>query len=147
MKLGGWVVTLSAMILFLTLMGLPTGLDSIMTSIGVTTNSSTSEIVSADIEQSTIWSKIFGTTGILVLIIGTGVGSVLIGLFGKGYDVSLVYAPFLVAIAGIFVSTFWGIIIYVKGFEQLWMTSIVTLIFGVLGLGFAMSCLDYFGGR
>ena len=147
MRLGGWVVTLSAMIMFLTLMGLPTGLDSIMTSIGVTTNSTTSEIVSVDVEQSTIWSKIFGTTGILVLIIGTGVGSVLIGLFGKGYDVSLVYAPFLVAIAGIFVSTFWGIIIYVKGFEQLWMTSIIALIFGVLGLGFAMSCLDYFGGR
>jgi len=147
MKLGGWVVMLSAMVLFLTLMGLPTGLDSIMTSIGVTTNSTTSEIVSVDVEQSSIWDSIFGTTGILVLIIGTGVGSILIGLFGKGYDVSLVYAPFIVAIAGIFVSTFWGIIVYVKGFEQLWMTYIVVLIFGVLGLGFAMSCLDYFGGR
>ena len=147
MRLGGWVVTLSAMIMFLTLMGLPTGLDDIMTSIGVTTNSTTSAIISADVEQSTFWSKIFGTTGILVLIIGTGVGSVLIGLFGKGYDVSLVYAPFIVAIGGIFVSTFWGIIVYVKGFEQLWMTYIVVLIFGVLGLGFAMSCLDYFGGR
>ena len=147
MKLGGWVVMLSAMVLFLTLMGLPTGLDSIMTSIGVNTNSATSEIVSVDVEQSSIWDSIFGTTGILVLIIGTGVGSILIGLFGKGYDVSLVYAPFIVAIAGIFVSTFWGIIVYVKGFEQLWMTYIVVLIFGVLGLGFAMSCLDYFGGR
>ena len=147
MKLGGWVVMLSAMVMFLTLMGLPTGLDSIMTSIGVNTNSTTFEIVSVDVEQSTIWDKIFGTTGILVLIIGTGVGSILIGLFGKGYDVSLVYAPFIVAIAGIFVSTFWGIIVYVKGFEQLWMTYIVVLIFGVLGLGFAMSCLDYFGGR
>ena len=147
MRLGGWVVTLSAMIMFLTLMGLPTGLDDIMTSIGVTTNSTTSAIISADVEQSTFWSKIFGTTGILVLIIGTGVGSVLIGLFGKGYDVSLVYAPFIVAIGGIFVSTFWGIIVYVKGFEQLWMTSITALIFGILGLGFAMACLDYFGGR
>jgi len=147
MKLGGWVVMLSAMVMFLTLMGLPTGLNSIMTSMGVTTNSTTSEIVSVDVEQSSIWDKIFGTTGILVLIIGTGVGSILIGLFGKGYDVSLVYAPFIVMIAGIFVSTFRGIIIYVKGFEQLWMTYIVVLIFGVLGVGFAMACLDYFGGR
>ena len=147
MKLGGWVVMLSAMIMFLTFMGLPTGLDSILTSMGVTTNSTTSAVISADVEQSSIWGYIFGTTGILVLIIGTGVGSVLIGLFGKGYDVSLVYAPFIVAIAGVFVSTFWGIIVYVKGFEQLWMTSIIALIFGVLGLGFAMSCLDYFGGR
>jgi len=147
MKLGGWVVTLSAMIIFLSLLGLPTGLNSILTSVGITISPTTSEVVTADIEQSTIWDSIFGTTGILILIIGSAVGSVIVGLFGKGYDVSLVYAPFIVTIGGIFASTFWGIISYVKGFEQLWMTSIVGLIFGVLGLGFAMACLDYFGGR
>ena len=147
MKLGGWVVMLSAMVLFLTLLGLPTGLNSILDSIGISINPTTSEIISADIETSSFWDAIFGTTGILVAIIGTAIGSIVIGLFGKGYDVSLVYAPFIVTIAGTYVVTFWGIIQYVRGFEQLWMTSIIGLIFGVLGVGFAMSCLDYFGGR
>lgn len=147
MKLGGWMVMLSAMILFLTLLGLPTGLNSILTSIGITISPASTEIITADIEQSSLWDNLFGTTGILVLIIGTGLGSVLIGLFGKGYDPSLVYAPFIAAVVGIYISTFYGIIIYVKGFEQLWMTSIVTLIFSVLGIGFIMAGADYFGGR
>jgi len=62
MKLGGWVVTLSAMIIFLSLLGLPTGLNSILTSVGITISPTTSEVVTADIEQSTIWDSIFGTT-------------------------------------------------------------------------------------
>jgi len=147
MKLGGWVVLLSTMVLFLTLLGLPTGLSRVLDSMGVTISQETNGIDVVDIEQSSIWDEIFGTTGILVALIGTVIGSVAIGLFGKGYDVSLVYAPFIVAIAGMYASTFWGIISYVKSFEQLWMTSIVGLIFGVLGVGFLMACLDYFGGR
>jgi len=147
MRLGGWMVMLTGLVLFLTLVGLPTGLTSILNSLGITINPVTAEITAIDIESSSFWSEIFGTTGILVAVIGTGVGSVLVGLFGKGYDPSLVYAPFIVAVAAIFISTFWGIISYVMSFGQLWMTSIVGLMFGVLGVGFVMSCVDYFGGR
>lgn len=144
MRLGGWVMMLSAMIIFLTLIGMETGLTTTLDSLGISINQTSGEFV-ADIESSSIWDAIFGTAGVLVLI-GTA-GLVLIGLFGRGYDPSLAYAPFIVAVGALYISTFWSIISYVAGFNQWWMTSIIGLIFATLGLGFIMSCINYFGGR
>lgn len=144
MRLGGWVMMLSAMIIFLTLIGMETGLTTTLDSLGISINQTSGEFV-ADIESSSIWDAIFGTAGVLILI-GTA-GLVLIGLFGRGYDPSLAYAPFIVAVGALYMSTFWSIISYVAGFNQWWMTSIIGLIFATLGIGFIMSCINYFGGR
>jgi len=147
MKFGGWVVMLTVMIVFLTFIGLPTGLTSIINSVGININSTSAELISADVESSSLWDKIFGSTnGIIVLLIASG-GAIVIGLFAKGYDVSLVIAPLIILVGGLFIGTFWGIIKFVSTFNQWWMTSIIVLVFSGLGIGFAIACVDYFAGR
>jgi len=156
MKLGGWMVMLTAMMMFLTFMGVPTSFTPTLDILNIDINSSTSELQEADIEGSTLFKSLFideaidlfGISlsgGILIALIGGG--SLIIGLFAKGYDVSLVILPFIIAVAGIYVSTFWKVISYMATFDQWWMTSIVGLIFGTLAIGFIVSCVDYFAGR
>lgn len=143
MKLGGWVIMLTVMILFLSLMGLQIPiLDNILNALGIDINLGTSEIVSADIENSSLWNSI--TVIFLALVAG---GAVVVGLFAKGYDTSLVILPFIVFLGGLFISTFGAIISYTIGGSPTWLVGIVTIIFTGLSVGFVMSCVDYFAGR
>jgi len=59
----------------------------------------------------------------------------------------LVLLPFVLVVAGLFISTFWSMIVYTKGFNQGWITSIVAILFSGMAVGFLMACLDYFSGR
>jgi hypothetical protein len=157
MRLGAWIVMIVTLIMFLSLIGLTIpGLNPVLQGVGVNINETNSTIISADIESSTIWNKLFGSTaftlfgvnftaGILITLLGTG--AVIVGLFAKGYDTSLVILPFIIFIGGLFISTFWAIMNYVIGFNQGWITSIVVIIFVGLAVGFIMSLVDYFAGR
>lgn len=149
MRLGGWIVLLTAMILFLTVVGVDTQLTGPLGVMGIVVSSETSEITDADIENSTFWSKLFnseeGNQGWIYALGVTGI--VIIGLFAKGYDVSIVLAPIIVYIGGVFISSFWKITLYVQGFGAVWLTTVVGLILSVLSVGFVMACIDYFGGR
>jgi len=156
MKLGSWMVMIVVMIMFLSFMGLQTGLSPIPETFGININQTDSSVTNADLENSGFWNYLFGSTaftilgiefskGILLAIAGTGV--IIIGLFAKGYDTSLIILPLVIFIAGLFVSTFWAIISMVSIYNQWWMTSIITLIFGGLAVGFGMACVDYFANR
>ena len=156
MKLGGWVVMLTAMMMFLTFVGVPTSFTPTLDSLGINIDNETAQLQSADIESANFFKVLFSKTaidlfgiklsaGILIVLLG-GV-SIIIGLFAKGYDVSLAILPFIVAMVGIYASKFWKVILYVATFEQWWMTSIVGLIFGTLAVGFIVSSVDYFAGR
>jgi len=146
MKLGGWLVMLTAMVMFFTFIGigLPTGLNSILEKVGIDINQTSLELVSADIESSTFWDEIFGSTGILIAVLAS---TVIIGFFAKGYDPSLVLLPLVIFLAGVYISVFWGIIKFVATYNQWWFTSIITIVFGALAVGFIISCVDYFAGR
>ena len=144
MKLGAWIVMLTAFIMFLSLMGFTTGVNTVLSGLGV--NMTNSQLISSDIQDSTIWSQLFGGLGILV-VVGTAVGSVVIGLFGKGYDTSLVYLPFIIWAAGFFIISIVNVMGEVIDLNQSWMTGIVGLIFTALSVGFLMACADYFGNR
>ena len=146
MKLQGWLIMLTAMIMFLSILGLPVGLDPVLDGLGINIDQDTGEVKSADIESSSLWAKIFGgTSGILIILGGAAV--IAIGLFARGYDPSLIIIPFIVFVGGLYISTFWGIIKYVMAFNQSWMTSIIAIIFSALAVGFIVSCVDYFAGR
>jgi hypothetical protein len=134
MKLGGWLITLTAMISFLTLIGIDTGVSSILTSLGISSTG-------ADLSGST-----FYTTLIAALAVITS-GAVIIGLYAKSYDTSLVILPFLLFVLGLFAKTFASIINVVSAYDQTWMTYIVVVRFAPLGIGFIISCVDYYVGR
>ncbi len=146
MKLQGWLMMLTAMAMFLSLLGLPTGLTPVLDGLGISINSTTSEVITADLENSNLWNKIFGSgTGILIIVGGAAI--ITIGLFARGYDPSLIILPFIVFVAYLFISTFWGITSYVSTLNQSWLTSIIALIFTALAVGFSVSLVDYFAGR
>ncbi len=145
MKLQGWIIMLTAMVMFLSLLGLPIGFDSILNAIGADIDSDTTQVNSIDIENSSFWSKIFGDNGILVLL---GLGAVVtIGLFARGYDPSLIVIPFIIFAGGVYIVAFSSIISYVITFNQSWMTKVISVIFGALMVGYIVACVDYFAGR
>ena len=146
MKLGGWVVMLTALILFLTFTGVTTSLTKPLTTMGILIDEDTSELQSGDLENSPFWAKFFGSSGVIFALVAGGI-TVAIGLFGKGFDPSLVYAPIIVYIGGIFISSFWEIISFVDGYGAAWLTTIISMVLLALGVGFIMACVDYFGGR
>lgn len=146
MKLGEFCTVILVMIVFLEFIGIPTGLSTIMSSYGIEINPATSELTSADMGNSSFYLKIFGK-GVGVLILLSAGGAVIIGLFAKSYDVSLVILPLIISTAGIFIATFWTIILHVQSLNQPWATNLITIIMGGLGVAFIWSCIDYFAGR
>ena len=143
MKLGEFCVVLLVMITFLQFIGLPTGLDDITRSYGFIIGNG--QLTSADMENSSFFDDIFGLTGALIVIVGTGV--IIVGLFARGYDTSLVILPLVITTGTLFARTFWTIIAHVKGLEQAWATNTVTLIMGGIGVAFMWSAIGYFANR
>lgn len=139
MKLGGWLVMLTGMMLFLTLIGIPTGLTSILSTLGLTFVNG--ELISSSFVASSFY------IAIIAALTAASAGAVIIGLYGKGYDVSLVIVPVVLLVAALFIPTFFIIVKEVSAYGSNWATGIVVLIFISLSIGFIMSCLDYFAGR
>lgn len=137
---------LSVLAMTLTLVGMEIpGFKTVNDFIGVEINESTSQLISSDIESTSFWDKLFKENfGIFAIIIAS---TLAIGFFARGYDTSLVILPFIILVAGIYISMFWGIISYVKVLGEGWLTSIIAIIFTGLGAGYAMACVDYFGNR
>ncbi len=146
MKLGGFIIMIVCMIMFLEFLAIPTGASNILGSFGVDITPATGKLNSADLEASSFFSWIFGTGAGIFFIIGT-VGAVLIGLFGRSYDTSLVILPLVISVGSLLASTIWTIIKYMQSIGPSWATNIVALILFGIGLGFIMACVDYFAGR
>ena len=156
MKLGQWVIMLLTMMVVLQFMGIPTGIESTLNTFGVNITAEDGQLVKADIGDSGFWKVLFAdeafnilgisfTGGILLILLGGG--AIIVGLFARSYDVSLVILPLVVFVAGIFISTFWSVIKYVQDFGESWATGLIATIFIALGVGFVWACVDYFAGR
>lgn len=133
MRLGGWLMMLTGMILFLTILGINTGLDSIVNFLGLTSTG-------INFVDSSFYVALLAAIGLLA---GAGV---VIGTIGRSVDPRFFIAPFVVTVAGFFIKTFVSIIKLVAAYEQNWMTFIIVIIFGTLAVGFSMACADYVSG-
>jgi len=141
MKLGEWSVIILVMTVVLELLGVSTGLGSILGTFGLSINDNV--IDNADIENSSFWSW-----GLAVLAIVTAGGAVIIGLFAKSYDTSLVIAPFIVSTLGLLGSAFFGVIAHVQDMgASIWIINIIGVLFAGMGLAVLWSGVDYFAGR
>lgn len=146
MKLGSFVVMFLCMVMFLEFVGVPTGASTILGSFGVNINSNTGALISADVEQSAFWGWIFGSGAGILVVLSLG-GAVIVGLFAKTFDTSLVILPLIVSLGTLLSSTVWTIIKYMNTLGEPWATNIVALIMAGVGVAFVMSCVDYFAGR
>jgi ABC-type transport system involved in cytochrome c biogenesis permease component len=136
---------LTAMMIVLEFFGMPTGLSGVLNEFGININPTTHQLINADIENSTFFSWIFGNAGIFILI--SGEAAVIVGLFAKSYDTSLVVLPIIISVATLFASTSWFIIKYAQSIGQDWITMLIATIFIPIGIGFIWSCVSYFAGR
>lgn len=132
------------MMLILEFLGIPTGLSTTLDNFGISINPNTSQLITADLENSGFFSKIFGNTGILIILLGGG--AIIVGLFAKSYDTSLIILPLVVMLGTLFASTFWSVIKYTQSFGQDWMTALIATIFIPLGIGFLLACVEFFRG-
>jgi len=151
MKLGAWLVMLTVMMFFLALVGIDVvGLSPILQDMGLTINitsdaTSSSSVANFNVKTSPFWKFLFNTTtGVLIILAGT---AVIVGMFARGYDTSLVLLPIIIFVGTLYISTFWSVIQYVQGFNLLWMSAVTVLIMGGLLVGFFWSLFDYFGAR
>ena len=140
MKLGEWTVVIIVMIMMLELFGVATGLGVILNSMGITT--SDGAVTSADLEGSSIWAKVLAVLAVVALG-----GAVVIGLFAKSYDTSLVIVPLILFVVAIFGSTFFTIISMPEISDVVWIKNIVSILFVGMGVAFMWSAVDYFAGR
>ena len=134
MKLGGWVIMLTTMIIVLTLVGVDTGLSSILDFLGISSTG-------VDFGNSTFSIALLVALGVI------GTGGIIVGFFAKSYDPTLIITPFLITIAGFYIKTFVSIVSLVNSYSQTWMTYIAVVLFGALAVGFGMSVMNYFSGR
>ncbi len=148
MKLGGFIIMLVCMVMFLEFLAVPTGAGVILSSFGVEINPNTSKLDTADLESSTLWNKIFLENAGILFLVGAA-GLALIGFFGRGYDTSLVILPIVLFVGTLMTSIFWTTIKYMQGTMNApsWATNTITMIMIGLGIGFIMACVDYFAGR
>lgn len=139
MKLGEWNVFIITMIIFLELVGVPTGLG-ILSDFGISVTNGT--FSGGDLEGAYFWALLLG------ILSTVGIGSaVIIGFFTKSYDTSIVIAPMIVAVVGLFGSTFFAIMTMDAIVDVSWIKNIVSLLFTGMGVAFIWSAIDYFAGR
>lgn len=146
MKLGSFAVVFLCMIMFLEFVGVPTGASTILGTFGVNINSDTGTLVSADGEQSEFWGWIFGEGAGILVVLSIG-GAIIVGLFAKSFDTSLIILPFIISLGTLLSSTAWTLIKYMNTFGEAWATNIVAIIMAGVAVAFIMSCVDYFAGR
>jgi len=144
MKLWNYIVLLLTMILFLEFVGMPTGVSLILDTFGININPTTTELVTADIENSTFFGWVLAGSGILVVLAGGS--AIVVGLFARSYDTSLVILPALISVGTLFAGTFWLVIKYVSDAPGStgWAVKLVAMIFVPLAAGFVWSCVEFF---
>jgi len=94
------------------------------------------------VKTASLYLAIFGGAGILIGI-GTGIA---VGFITKSPPENFIILPFIIAGIVLFLSTFIGIINYAVGNFPGWIATITLFIMGILGVGFIISCVEFFRG-
>ena len=140
MKLWNYMFTITGLSVILALAGLDIPiLRDLFNAIGLTVSNSGIETFAV---ESTLWSKIFGTGGILTAI-GT-TGAIGIGGFLYTKDKSFLIVPLITGVLFIWASVLVAIVLQKGGYEVF--GTIISIIWIALTIGFIQSCIDYFMG-
>lgn len=138
MKLWNYLVIFTGVAVFMALAGLPVaGFTTLFDTIGLTL--SDTGVKSFEIE-STLWTFIFGTEGLLILLIGSG--AVGIGTFLYTKDKSFLMIPIITGVFVYWISVLVSIINYTRDYPIWGVISAVIMI--PLTLGFIVSCVEWF---
>ena len=141
MKFYNYTVILLTLMIFMEFAGLPTGLSATLEIFGVSINNNTG-VITSSLGNSGFWNFIFGTSGILIAI----VGAIIIGSFTRSSPENYIILPLAVFMATTLIQTFVLIIAYAINTGEGWVGALVGIIFIPLGIGFILSTVEFFRG-
>lgn len=121
------------MIIFLEILGIPTGTTAILNYIGIDINTG----VNTDV--SSLRTLVFTT--ILGAIV---IGGVILGLITRTQPENYVILPVLTFFFVLFVSFFWNIIDYAYATGSAWGARVVLLLLAPIGVGWFLSVIEFF---
>ncbi len=133
MKVWYYVLMSAFLGLLFEMAGIPVG-SEVLSYIGISSDGT-------GIKTAGLYLLIFGTTGILVGI----VGAILIGTFTRTSPENYIILPFIVGGLTVFMSTFIGIINITATYST-WLRAIVLLIMAPLTVGYVVAMVEFFRG-
>jgi hypothetical protein len=140
MKLWNYIFLLTGLSILMALAGLSVaGFTDLFNIIGLTVSSSG---ISDFQIQSTLWTFIFGTTGLLVAVITSG--GIGIGTFIYTKDKSFLMIPIITSVFFYWISVFVSVINYSRDYPVFGI--VIALVLIPLTVGFLVSSIDYFLG-
>lgn len=146
MKVWNYMMIMLTLMIFLSFVGVPlTGSDAILSSVGVSINSTTGELVSGDVASSEWYEKLFNPTTGLILLVGVGT-AIVVGFLTKNFDWKLVLVGFFTSFTVQFVSMGWKIVQLAQSTGENWLVGIIATIFLPLTAMFVFSIVEWFGG-
>ena len=142
MKVWTYTIIALTMILVFQFAGFPTGLSPAFEFMGLNFSSTTYELTGANVGISDFWVYLFEVLLATVLTTLVAVGLVLSGR----YDI-LISATFASAVLFMFVPAILFPVTYaLQNGYPVWITSILTIIFGVLTIGYFIALVEYIKG-
>ena len=143
MKVYNYIVITLGILILMQLAGLPTGaMDKIFDIFGLTFTEE--GFTTASFSASDFFNAIFSIEGILAaLALG---GAVLIGILSRTSPENFIILPFITGTLALFLSGFISIMNYSIANHQIWISSIILMIFAPLTVGFILSLVEFFRG-
>lgn len=135
MRIFKYIFMMTGLILLLEFAGIPTGAEALIDFVGIATSGT-------GITTSDFWNAIFGSSGILI---GLAIG-VTIGILTRAPPENFIILPLITGSLGFFASSFVSIMIYSIANYEIWVSSLIVLIFGPLTIGYLLSLVDFFRG-
>lgn len=136
MKVFNYIILIIGLIAIFELAGIPTGSANILSFVGV--NLPSGSVTTT----SNLFNNIFGITGILI---GLGVG-IAVGFITKSQPENFIILPLITGSFVFFTGAFISIINYSRATHPVWISSMITIILGLLSVGYLISLVEFFRG-
>jgi len=136
MRVFNYIILIIGMIAIFEMAGIPTGVSSILSFVGIDIDTGSTTTTSS------LFDNIFGVAGILI---GLGVG-IAVGFITKAQPENFIILPLITGSFVFFAGAFISIINYSVATHALWVSSIITIVLGILSIGYIISLVEFFRG-
>jgi hypothetical protein len=124
-------------------MGVSPSDNGILSSTGISINSTNGQIITANPQNSEWYENLFNqNTGLILTVIGA---TILVGFLTKQFDWKIVLVGFFTGFVVKFISVGWSVIQLVPDSDG-WLKAIIATIFLPLSVMFIFSIVEWFGG-
>lgn len=146
MKVWNYMMIMLTMMVFLYFLGFnPAGSGSILEDTGISINSTTGELISGDIANSTWFNELFSPIDGILFLVGIG-GAIIVGLFTRQFEWKITLLPFFTTFVGKFVAFGWSVMTLALDTGQSWLIAVFATVFLPLTAMFVFSIVEWFGG-